>query len=766
MLHRTKKIAKVQTESDPAFVACRLCGKHLRIIQTQHLVTHGISREEYMEKFNLSSDKLVCTDRRVLISRRSDYVPLSQEEVHAKLREVLSKPGDVFPEFSSTRWPMPYMQAIQIHGTWREALRAAGVETWRMERDRLWSAERVTRELRANFQKNGHLQYVVGKYGPLPWYAKKYFGSWAEAVKQAGFSEEQAGSRQTWTREKVASLVRARQRRSDFTDKEFLSFVGAARRHYGSVENVLKAEGLAWSDFYGTRRWSREIVIRELKQYRRKYGKYCSTIAYKDNPVVNLMAVKYVGSWNEALRLAGIEPGKRPWTKDTLCQEVRKILRDGALPTNAAFIQRKSGKIYVAGIKLFGSWKATLEAAGLEFKRATPQINEALAQILKSKGGRLVSGSGEPLTASNRVRVACAKGHAWNTLAKNILAGKWCAACANGERPLIAARQLAEKLDGECLTQAYLNCTEKLEWKCKRGHVWMQMLARVKMGIWCQECVGVEREEAKLTSLSDAISRRGGKILSYGNLDNTTKHHFECEFGHKFSTTFKSIVKDGHWCRTCKHKNMMKSVQDMQALAAKKGGKFLSLQYAGINVKHDWECHQGHQFSSRPVSVTVGYWCPDCAGTKRLTIEEMREIAASRGGKCLSEIYINGLSDLVWQCDQGHTWNAPGQAVKQSDSWCPVCAGNFKGTIEKMQAFAATHGGHCRSTEYKGNKAPLKWECARGHTWEEGYNVLSRPKQRGWCRECYRVENQGSKIDGRLVKIHNPRKTESGVGLR
>ena len=50
----------------------------------------------------------------------------------------------------------------------------------------------------------------------------------------------------------------------------------------------------------------------------------------------------------------------------------------------------------------------------------------------------------------------------------------------------------------------------------------------------------------------------------------------------------------------------------------------------------------------------------------------MQSLAKERGDKCLSNKYVNNLTNLNWECIKGHTWKAkPGQ-VKRG-SWCPKC---------------------------------------------------------------------------------------------
>jgi len=97
------------------------------------------------------------------------------------------------------------------------------------------------------------------------------------------------------------------------------------------------------------------------------------------------------------------------------------------------------------------------------------------------------------------------------------------------------------------------------------------------------------------------------------------------------------------------------------------------------------------------MSIKGGSWCPYCVGTAKLTIEEMHQIAKSRGGKCLSDKYINNATKLKWQCKKGHVWETIPMAVKRhkgtKGSWCPQCNGTIKLTIKEMRQIAKSRGG-------------------------------------------------------------------------
>jgi predicted lactoylglutathione lyase len=126
---------------------------------------------------------------------------------------------------------------------------------------------------------------------------------------------------------------------------------------------------------------------------------------------------------------------------------------------------------------------------------------------------------------------------------------------------------------------------------------------------------------------------------------------------------------------------------------------------------------------------------------KKLTIEEMHEIAEERGGKCLSDTYVNNSTKLIWECKDGHQWEATQNNVK-SGSWCPHCAGSAKRTIEEMHEIAEERGGKCLSNTYVNNSTKLMWECTEGHQWEA---TPSNVKRGTWCRECAYISKKVKK---------------------
>ena len=70
----------------------------------------------------------------------------------------------------------------------------------------------------------------------------------------------------------------------------------------------------------------------------------------------------------------------------------------------------------------------------------------------------------------------------------------------------------------------------------------------------------------------------------------------------------------------------------------------------------------------------------------KLTIEQMKNLAARLGGYCLSEVYFNSKQKLKWQCSQGHVFSMRPNNVQQGQ-WCNYCAGLAPKNITDISDF-------------------------------------------------------------------------------
>lgn len=193
-------------------------------------------------------------------------------------------------------------------------------------------------------------------------------------------------------------------------------------------------------------------------------------------------------------------------------------------------------------------------------------------------------------------------------------------------------------------------------------------------------------EKSTIEDMREIAKLRGGECLSRVYTDSRTKLRWRCSKGHAWRAVPHN-VRRGDWCQQCHleklHSSRRLTVEEMRGLARMKGGECLSEEYSGIYVKQRWRCGKGHVWETSPASIKYGSWCPVCGGKRKLTIEEMRSIAVSRGGKCLSKKYVNSQTKLKWRCSKGHVWEAIPASVRQG-RWCRRCAAKKREAGKRM----------------------------------------------------------------------------------
>ena len=131
------------------------------------------------------------------------------------------------------------------------------------------------------------------------------------------------------------------------------------------------------------------------------------------------------------------------------------------------------------------------------------------------------------------------------------------------------------------------------------------------------------------------------------------------------------------------------TLEEIQEDARRHGGRCLSSEYVGSLALLEWECGAGHRWKATAHSVRQGHWCKLCADARlRFSPQHAEELAAARGGKCLST-YTNSATKMQWSCAHGHQWLATLTAIKQG-RWCPTCSGKRTKRARYARSWMAT----------------------------------------------------------------------------
>jgi hypothetical protein len=363
--------------------------------------------------------------------------------------------------------------------------------------------------------------------------------------------------------------------------------------------------------------------------------------------------------------------------------------------------------------------------------------------LAESRGFRFLS------TEFNNIRTKyswqCSKGHEWQSGYSNIKQGTGCPDCsiksrrelniASGRYKTIKdAHCLAESRGIKFLSKEFNGTREKYDWGCGQGHKWTVQYAKIQQGHGCPNCKNSVQKTIKvahkLANAKKLAESKGFKFLSNEFKMAKDYYKWQCSKGHIWNTTY-ACIQQGSGCPKCRWTKKKWSIEDCQNIAQLKNGKCLSTNYQDARTKLTWECSMGHIWNATHNTIKGGHWCPNCSGRNQ-KIEDCHKFAHTKNGKFLSTDFSFASSKYKWECSKGHIFDACFSSVKLG-SWCGVCAGNKRKSIEDCHKIADLKNGKCLSKEYKTAHDHYQWECCKGHVWEATYNEIQQGR---WCKKC------------------------------
>lgn len=248
--------------------------------------------------------------------------------------------------------------ATRLFGNWREALRAAGLQSPRQ----VWSKERVINELQVHRPQRLPWKRLVREHLPLVAAASRYFGTWHNALVTAGLRQGPPKRFWSWNKQAVLEAIRARHQKGlplSTTARDDTRLCAAAKRHFGSWRKALKAAGFS---VQAARQWSADAVIREL-QNRHAQGLPMVNVSHLDRSLCGA-AKRRFGSWAEAMRAAKLpyQP-RQTWTRQSVIDAIRSRHERGLLLSR---VWAEDRPLFRAAVRKFGNWECAVRATGLE----------------------------------------------------------------------------------------------------------------------------------------------------------------------------------------------------------------------------------------------------------------------------------------------------------------------------------------------------------------------------------------------------------------
>jgi hypothetical protein len=249
---------------------------------------------------------------------------LVTEEIRAW--QELGKP--LYSHFMRQNYQELLAAGIRYFGTWRAAIEASGISYDSVRKYRDWSKERIIETIQ-RLEKDGvdlsFRSMMLSKYAPMVYASIRpnHFGSWKDALTAAGLAPEEIYRYRSWDDDSIISEIRRlKDEGADLSSKKMDEtsnpLIATARRRFGNWGAAVERAGIDYSAIRRRRRWTRELVLSEIRELRKVGADLRSGEIRHQHPALFAAACKarFFGSWTKALQAA--DETATPVTEPTL----------------------------------------------------------------------------------------------------------------------------------------------------------------------------------------------------------------------------------------------------------------------------------------------------------------------------------------------------------------------------------------------------------------------------------------------------------------
>jgi len=239
-----------------------------------------------------------------------------KQRVISRIRELEKNKNGLWKR--AVRRVDPYLDraADRCFGSYKRAVRLSGVSADLLKPPpyRFWSPERIVDELQTTYHKNPRLLKpcrLVGKKQRLLRACRRRFGSYRQALDAAGISYGEVVTPPTMTAEEITARLselfeRGRDLRYSHLRDTHRRLLDSARRVFGSYQKAVLAAGLDYPPPPPMRHWTAQLVLKTLKDLRRRHVDLRYRQFRKSRLPLFEAARHYFGTYLGAIKVAGI----------------------------------------------------------------------------------------------------------------------------------------------------------------------------------------------------------------------------------------------------------------------------------------------------------------------------------------------------------------------------------------------------------------------------------------------------------------------------
>lgn len=212
--------------------------------------------------------------------------------------------------------------------------------------------------------------------------SRSHFGSWRAAVEAAGLNYSQVKRcDQVWSRNRVIRAIqRAADQGQDLLSGEFkrtnkrLYSAACALRYFGGWRRAIEAAGLDYDQLRRDHFWSKTRIIATIQDMHRRGMPLNWSAIQRSDPSLYRAARRRenFGSWRAAVEAAGMDlrrpRGTKQWTRQRIVDEIRSMHARG-IDLSQRNVMQVNGPLLAAAKsgRYYGTWRAAVEAAGIDY---------------------------------------------------------------------------------------------------------------------------------------------------------------------------------------------------------------------------------------------------------------------------------------------------------------------------------------------------------------------------------------------------------------
>ncbi|MBI3009172.1 MAG: hypothetical protein HYY56_06650 [Candidatus Omnitrophica bacterium] len=136
----------------------------------------------------------------------------SKDKIKRELISLSKEGEDLSYNEFERRHPNIFHGAVYYFGSWRNALGGIGVDYDKVKKAHgEWSKGKIIRDIKALEEEGVDLSIRAIRrqgYGPLVTMSNFYFGSWREAIRRAGLDYDKIRKRQRWSKKRVIENIK------------------------------------------------------------------------------------------------------------------------------------------------------------------------------------------------------------------------------------------------------------------------------------------------------------------------------------------------------------------------------------------------------------------------------------------------------------------------------------------------------------------------------------------------------------------------------